>query len=313
MDKVINVYDPWSDSVQQYTPYGVGDYDGALAYMSVDKNGNTAWTVPMLDNVTVTASPGKNMKNSDGNYINMSDPYYAQRVGDSIGDGINNFLIRNMYASLMPFTVGVFQVPKALKDAYYTYKIARTLDKNIKKFDGTVDEEYFRDPNSWYRITTRPEIQGIQEEGRNITTNDNPDIAGTANRWRVDVQHNQLYTRDGSWYRPNKRRIQLNKDGAAHGNKSQASVGQPWKGTTSDNPMFPGGYLEGRRVNKIAYGRTRTDFHYVPWESVRTDGYGRIGFNTGDMPIDGLTWWQRLPNGRYKGEPVIPFKRIKYE
>lgn len=31
------------------------------------------------------------------------------------------------------------------------------------------------------------------------------------------------------------------------------------------------------------------------------------------MPLDNLTWYQRLPNGRYTmGEPVLPNKTIKY-
>lgn len=79
MDKVINVYDPWSDSVQQYTPYGVGEYNGALARMSIDKDGNTAWTVPMLDEVKVYRHPERNWNVQSPDYVPWRNLTYPQR------------------------------------------------------------------------------------------------------------------------------------------------------------------------------------------------------------------------------------------
>lgn len=104
------------------------------------------------------------------------------------------------------------------------------------------------------------------------------------------------------------------KTGSAHGNRTQASLGKIWNGSTSTSGgLFPGGVLEIQGGNKVAYGvgNNRKFFKLSDWEDVPIGN--RVGYKTGEMPLDNLTWYQRLPNGRYTmGEPVIPDKTIKY-
>ena len=103
------------------------------------------------------------------------------------------------------------------------------------------------------------------------------------------------------------------KTGSAHGNRTQASLGKIWGGSTStSNGLFPVGILEIQGGNKIAYGvgNNRKLFSLSNWEDVPIGN--RVGYKTGEMPLDNLTWYQRLPNGRYTmGEPVLPNKTIQ--
>jgi len=53
-------------------------------------------------------------------------------------------------------------------------------------------------------------------------------------------------------------------------------------------------------------GLNRTTFVPTNWEEIPHGK--RLGFHTGEMPLDNLTFFKKLPNGRYSFEPVIPNK-----
>jgi hypothetical protein len=46
----------------------------------------------------------------------------------------------------------------------------------------------------------------------------------------------------------------LTKNGAAHGNTSQAAAGQIWQGTFAQSGRFPEGVIEGQAPSKIYRG-----------------------------------------------------------
>lgn len=203
-------------------------------------------------------------------------------------------------------------------------------------FDGTVGKSFFRDPNKAYRITEFPEVEGIRESGMNVTTRDAASKVNVpANNWRLSAFDNYSHSKDGSWYKlpksvsqyeeenpflfvdignisdPTQVRL-ATKTGSAHGNRSQASLGKPWEGgLDTSGGLFPRGILEIQGGNKIAVGKDRVHFSLKDWEDALVGS--RVGYKTGEMPLDNLTWYQRLPNGRYTmGEPVLPDKTIKY-
>ena len=258
--------------------------------------------------------------------------------GEGTGDTAGNLLLD--FASPYAFS----KLPNAAKQLYKATRYAnnKVLDNlgsaaiyaNGLGFDGTVGKSFFRDPNKAYRITEYPEVQGIREVGQNVTTRDaGVKINVPADDWRLSALDNYEYSKDGSWYKlpqsissyeeehpfsfvdvgdnSNPTAIRLfTKSGSAHGNRSQASLGKPWEGGLStSNGLFPGGVLEIQGGNTVPFGRSRTSFSIKDWQDVPIGS--RVGYKTGEMPLDNLTWYQRLPNGRYTmGEPVLPNKTI---
>ena len=217
-----------------------------------------------------------------------------------------------------------FTANKALKTAAKTGNnyarnkiINRELNQQIKNFDGTVSENYFNSPYNWYRITESPEVYGIKEMGKNVTTIDAADMYIPSNQFRLGVIDNNLTFRDGYWYKPLKRVINFSKRGSAHGNTSQAAKGHLWQGTTANSKKFPITVLEGdmpiqtyRGFNPATGLDSRTSFHLVDSETIPMGA--RIGFHTGEMPIEGLRSFTKLSNGRYRYDgPVIPYKTIQ--
>lgn len=226
--------------------------------------------------------------------------------------------------------------------AYNTYRLGRQLNTAAKAFDGTVGPEYFHAPDKWYRITSSPEIYGIREQGMNVTTTDLGDIPNSANQFRMFVMKNGLVPgtgeNEGFWVLPQRirdaarnRRIAteagearptrlfdldenpslFRKIGSAHGNRSQAAWQVPWGGTTSTTTEFPEYILEGSPLADltIPYGKRRSFFTSLPIDEVPFGA--RVGFKTGEMPIEGLRAFRRLPNGRYQYEgEVIPNRTI---
>lgn len=193
------------------------------------------------------------------------------------------------------------------------------LLKAAKRWDGTVGKSYFNNPDKWYRVTESPEVQAIEYLGKNATTRDAQHMDIPINRWRLDVINNALKPVDGGWLVPSRTgsgtRLILTKRGQAHGNVSQAAKGQIWDGTFAASHKFPGGILEGnmqlqvyRGFNPKTIADSRSHFVLQNWKDIPQGA--RIGFHTGKMPIDGLTWFQRLPNGRYSFRDVLPAKRI---
>ena len=197
--------------------------------------------------------------------------------------------------------------------------VGADLLKAAKQWDGTVEKSYFNSPDKWYRVTESPEIEAIEYLGKNATTSDALYMDIPIDRWRRSVINNALKPVDGGWLVPSRtksgKRLNLTKTGQAHGNTSQAAKGQIWGGTFAASHKFPGGILEGNMQSQVYVGlnpKTMTDsrsnFVLQNWKDIPQGA--RIGFHTGEMPIQGLTWFQRLPNGRYSFRDVLPVKRI---
>lgn len=225
------------------------------------------------------------------------------------------------------------------------YLLSRNINKAARAYDGTVGPEYFHSPDKWYRITSSPEIYGIREQGMNVTTKDLGDMPNSADQFRRFVIDRGLVPgteqNEGYWIWPqrlrdaarNKRIAEeagevrprklfdldenpslFRKTGAAHGNRSQAAWQAPWEGTTTTTSEFPEYILEGSPLADltIPYGRRRSSFVSLPIDEVPFGA--RVGFKTGEMPIEGLRAFRRLPNGRYQYEgPVIPDRRVQLE
>ena len=219
-----------------------------------------------------------------------------------------------------PLSYGAWRGVKPLANNIKNYTrariISRELAKNIKNFDGTVSGDYFNSPSKWYRITESPEVGGIKEMGKNVTTKDAEDMFIPSDNFRSGVIDNNLTFRDGYWYKPLKKRFNLSKDGSAHGNTSQAAKGQIWQGTTAASNKFPRVILEGdmpvqtyRGFNSTTGLDSRSSFHLVNSETIPKGA--RIGFHTGEMPIENLSSFTKLSNGRYRYDgPVIPYKAL---
>ena len=220
------------------------------------------------------------------------------------------------------------------------YLISRELNRAVKEFDGTVGDSYFHAPDRFYRITSSPEIYGLQEQGMNVTTRDLPTIPNQADAFRTLVLNKGLVPGkgelEGYWIYPEnirkgalQKRIKeelgikssrfnldenpslFKKHGSAHGNRTQAAWQKIWEGSTSNDPMFPSYILEGHPLQNltIPYGKNRSYFIDTPIDNVLKGS--RVGFKTGEMPIEGLNKFRLLPNGRYLYEgPVLPDKRI---
>ena len=213
--------------------------------------------------------------------------------------------------------------PKTVRQKYVApYISSKMLNRSINanpKGQIIVSENYFNSPYNWYRITESPEVYGIKEMGKNVTTIDASDMYIPSNQFRLGVIDNNLTFRDGYWYKPLKRVINFSKSGSAHGNTSQAAKGHLWQGTTANSRKFPITVLEGdmpiqtyRGFNPATGLDSRTSFHLVDSETIPMGA--RIGFHTGEMPIDNLGYFQKLENGKYSYQgTIIPDKRINVE
>lgn len=205
--------------------------------------------------------------------------------------------------------------------------VAREIDKGVQEStkNGRIEvtDNYFNSPNNWYRIANKPEKLSLEIDGKNITTRDSEAVIGTPDRWRTDMQetfgkwnfrnpnlarHIERGTGENEGYFVLTPGIRVSKTGSAHGNTSQASKGIVWQGTTSGSNLFPEGIIEGQAPLTIPYGQTRTLFVNTPWEEVPVGS--RIGFHTGEMPMQNLGWFEKLSNGRYTYEPIIPAKIV---
>ena len=213
---------------------------------------------------------------------------------------------------------------QAGQKAYNTFKLSKELNKAAKQFDGTVGASYFKSPSNWYRVTESPEIMDIRFRGKNVTTRDIGSYDSPSDNFRNFVIKNQLKPgsgeNEGYWIMPRKKRLlDLAKQGSAHGNTSQAAKGEIWGGTFAASRKFPSYIIEGEGPTKVFRGfnpvtgvDSRTNFVKVPWEEVPLGA--RIGFHTGEMPIEGLRAFRRLPNGRYQYEgPILPDKTIRVQ
>lgn len=200
-----------------------------------------------------------------------------------------------------------------------SYLINKQLNQNIKNFDGTVGEEYFQNPvpYRWIRVSETPEVGGLQEMGKNVTTTDAYNIHVPTNDWRMShIKDFNFNPKDGHWYKKPKKKFSLTKFGQAHGNTSQAAYGKVWNGTFAYSGQFPRVRLEGEAYNKVYRGfdpntgyDSRTNFVLQNVDNIPIGS--RIGFHTGEMPMENLQYFQQLPNGRWaiKGQ-ILPNKNL---
>ena len=82
-----------------------------------------------------------------------------------------------------------------------------------------------------------------------------------------------------------------------------------------ESNRFPTYIIEGEGPTEVFRGfnpttgtDSRTNFVKIPWEEVPFGA--RIGFHTGEMPMEGLRAFRSLPNGRYQYEGSILPERI---
>lgn len=222
------------------------------------------------------------------------------------------------------YNLGKYNIPSAINYAAKngnntarSYLINKELNQNIKNFDGTVGEEYFQNPvpGRWVRISETPEVEGLKEMGKNVTTTDAYNIHVPANDWRMNHIKDFVF-KDGQWYKKPKKRFSIVKFGSAHGDTSQAAYGKVWEGTTAQSRQFPQVRLEGEAPNQMYRGfnpvtgtDSRTNFVLQNTEDIPLGS--RIGFHTGEMPMENLQYFQQLPNGRWKimGQ-ILPNKTL---
>ena len=192
---------------------------------------------------------------------------------------------------------------------------ANILNKSVDSWNGTVGPEYFNSPYNWYRWTETPEIQSLRRYGMNITTEDSKNslVSGTPDAWRRNAMENKIWSKDGYWYKKLKQAKKIiklvKKQGSSHGNRTQAGYGTLWDGGTSTSGIGHLGVLEGGVGVEVPTGIDRSFYITKPINKLRAGQ--RIGFKTGEMPMDNLSWFEQLPNGRYSYEGVVlPDKRI---
>ena len=262
-----------------------------------------------------------------GSAFNNNGKSYLDNVmsGEGTGDTAGNLAIDlTTPLSVNKISKIVQTVPKTVGQKYVApYISSRILNRSINanpKGQILVSNNYFNSPNNWYRITNTPEVYGIKEVGKNVTTRDSGILVDVpSDNWRTSVLDSPLI-RDKEGFLmldPNRyngfNSIKLfQKSGSAHGNTSQASKGQLWSHGISNSSMFPTVILEGQAARQVPMGITRSKFKLTPWEDIPMGQ--RIGFHTGEMPLDNLRYFQKLENGKYSYQgTIIPDKRINVE
>lgn len=270
---------------------------------------------------TAAIAAGSNLFSDHGvsKTINLAkNGQYGRTALSGLGDLFDTSILS--YGGRYIKNNGMFDTAKLFRNTrlgnYLQNKIiSNQLSRNIKNWDGTVGMEYFNSPNNWYRWTETPEIEGIKEVGKNVTTEDALNMFIPSDRYRRSILKNHLKSNDGYWYKPNSSTNQNNilrlrtKAGSAHGNKSQAAYAKPWDKSLANSGVGQFGILEGQVGIQMPFGKTRSSYVSIPTEQIPIGG--RVGFSTGEMPLDNLGWFTKLPNGRfrYQGE-VLPYKRI---
>lgn len=266
-----------------------------------------------------------------GPLFNNNGKSYTDNLisGEGTGNAVGNLAVDLATPLAISKVSKIVQtVPKTVGQKYVApYISSKMLNRSINanpKGQILVSENYFNSPNNWYRITNTPEVHGIKEMGKNVTTRDSGALIDVpSDNWRTSVLDQPLI-RDKEGFlmldpnRPNgifdSNKIDwsprlFQKSGSAHGNTSQASKGQVWSGGISNSSMFPTVILEGQAARQVPMGITRTNFKLTPWKDIPMGQ--RIGFHTGEMPLDNLGYFQKLGNGKYSYQgQIIPDKRI---
>lgn len=283
------MFGPAESTVANLTRFGVGTYD------LLNNNG-----VQKTYNLIRQGDWSGAARSAAGDALNLS-----MAIGGGYNLGKYNIPVVINYAA------------KNGNNTARSYLISKELNQNVKNFDGTVGEEYFQNlvPGRWIRISETPEVEGLKEMGKNVTTTDAYNIHVPANDWRMNHIKDFIF-KNGEWYKKPKKRFSLSKMGSAHGDTSQASYGKVWNGTTAQSRQFPQVRLEGEAPNQMYRGfdpvtgaDSRTNFVLQNTEDIPLGS--RIGFHTGKMPMENLQYFQQLPNGRWKvmGQ-ILPNKTL---
>lgn len=282
------MFGPAESTVANLTRLGVGAYDLA------NENGvRKTWRLA---------------NNGDWSGAAKSAAGDALNLGMTLGGGYN---------------FGKYNIPSFVQQAARngnntarSYLISKELNQNVRNFDGTVGEEYFQNPvpYRWVRVSETPEVHGLQETGKNVTTKDAQRIHVPSNVWRMRIK--DFIFKDGQWYQKPKHKFNLTKFGQAHGNTTQAAYGKVWDGTFAYSGQFPRVRLEGEAYNKVYRGfNPNTGYdsrtHFVLQNVDDIPMGSRVGFHTGEMPMENLQYFQQLPNGRWKimGQ-ILPNKTL---
>lgn len=282
------MFGPAESTVANLTRLGVGAYDLA------NENGvRKTWRLA---------------NNGDWSGAAKSAAGDALNLGMTLGGGYN---------------FGKYNIPSFVQQAARngnntarSYLISKELNQNVRNFDGTVGEEYFQNPvpYRWVRVSETPEVHGLQETGKNVTTKDAQRIHVPTNVWRMRIK--DFIFKDGQWYQRSKHKFNLTKFGQAHGNTTQAAYGKVWDGTFAYSGQFPRVRLEGEAYNKVYRGfNPNTGYdsrtHFVLQNVDDIPMGSRVGFHTGEMPMENLQYFQQLPNGRWKimGQ-ILPNKTL---
>ena len=290
---------------------------------------NTAFTPYTADAAYSTAGDAITLGFGLGPLKNYAGSYAGTVAGGLIGEQFDNPQLGQIIGGITGgFSPQIYNSTiKGIQSgqrAYNIFRLSRELNKAANSFDGTVGTNYFKSPSNWYRVTESPEIMDIKYQGKNVTTRDIYSYDSPSNDFRNFVIKNQLKPgigeNEGYWVMPRKKSmISLTKSGAAHGNTSQAAKGEIWGGTFAKSYKFPTYIIEGEGPTEVFRGfnpatgtDSRTNFVKVPWEEVPFGA--RVGFHTGEMPMEGLRAFRRLPNDRYQYEgSILPDRVIRID
>lgn len=290
---------------------------------------NTASTPYTADAAFSTAGDAITLGFGLGPLKNYAGSYAGTVAGGLIGEQFDNPQLGQIIGGITGgFSPQIYNSTirgiQSGQRAYNIFRLSRELNKAANSFDGTVGTNYFKSPSNWYRVTESPEIMDIKYQGKNVTTRDIDSYDSPSNDFRNFVIENKLKPgigeNEGYWVMPRKKSmIALTKSGAAHGNTSQAAKGEIWDGTFAQSRRFPTYIIEGEGLTEVFRGfnpttgtDSRTNFVKVPWEEVPFGA--RIGFHTGEMPMEGLRAFKQLPNGRYQYEgSILPDRIIRID
>ena len=88
-----------------YELAGYGEVNGARVGIAKALDGNYEAIYQPLEEVTVTASPGKSLKTANGDYANTSDDYYKWRVGTQFANNVNKASLGMMASGVAPIAI----------------------------------------------------------------------------------------------------------------------------------------------------------------------------------------------------------------
>ena len=308
---------------------GVRSVVNTGADQNYSRTHNTASTPYTADAAFSTAGDAITLGFGLGPIKNYAGSYAGTVAGGLIGEQFDNPQLGQIIGGVTGgFSPQIYNSTiKGIQSgqrAYNIFRLSKELNKAANSFDGTVGTNYFKSPSNWYRVTESPEIMDIKYQGKNITTRDIDSYDSPSNDFRNFVIENKLKPgigeNEGYWVMPRKKSmIALTKSGAAHGNTSQAAKGEIWGGTFAQSNRFPTYIIEGEGPTEVFRGfnpatgtDSRTNFVKVPWEEVPFGA--RVGFHTGEMPMEGLRAFKQLSNGRYQYEgSILPDRIIRID